>query len=169
MRLACIAIGLFVAGFMVHWITWRIRIPRRQTATILAIMLATLPAGLLAMAILPVLQASAPCWPWEILHVAEFHIAMTLGYVVAYSALEQRSPSMTLLAYVADAGAAGRTGEQLAALLRAQRPVESRLENLLRDGWVDEAEGVYCLTGKGRRWARVFLQWQRLLRMEKGG
>jgi hypothetical protein len=169
MRLACVAIGLFCAGFLAHWIVWRIRVPRRQSATILLIMLLALPVGLATVAIVPALYPYAPRWPWEVLHLAEFHIAMTLAYIVAYSALEQRSPSMTILSHVARVGTAGRTREELEELLRSNRPVEVRFESLVRDGLMHEVDGSYHLTTKGRRWAWLFLQWRQLLKLEKGG
>ena len=49
MRVLCIALTIFAAGFMVHWICWRVRIPRRQTAALLAIFGLTIAAGLIAL------------------------------------------------------------------------------------------------------------------------
>lgn len=169
MRIASVAIGLFCAAFLVHWLVWRIHIPRRQSASILLILLAMLPVGLAALAFVPAGQAWAPQGFWEYLHVAIFHVAMTLAYVVAYSALEDRSPSMTILVHVANAKGAGRTREELVAILQGRRPVERRFEALIRDKMVDEVDGVYQLTSKGKQWAWVFLQWRRLLKMDKGG
>ena len=57
---------------------------------------------------------------WQAIHVAVFHTACTLAYIVAYSALEHRSPSMTLLVAVADAAAAGCSPDELRGLLRRQ-------------------------------------------------
>ena len=72
------------------------------------ILLATLPAGLAAVGLLPSLKTFfGPLGFWQCLHVAIFHVAMSLAYVVVYYGLEERSPSMTILAYVADAGQQG--------------------------------------------------------------
>jgi hypothetical protein len=169
MRIAAVAIGLFGVSFFVHWTVWRIHMPRRHTAAILLIMLSMLPVGLLVLAFVPAVQTWAPQGVWEYLHVAMFHVAMTLAYVVAYSALEDRSPSMTLLAYVADAKTAGRTREELFAVLQRRRPVEGRIEAMLRDNMVVETDGVYRLTPKGRQWAWVFRQWRLWLKMDQGG
>ncbi|MEN6494376.1 MAG: hypothetical protein ABFD16_08795 [Thermoguttaceae bacterium] len=169
MRIASVAIGLFCAAFLVHWLVWRIHVPRRQSAAILLILLAMLPLGLAVMAFVPPGQAWTPRGVWEYLHVAIFHVAMTLAYVVAYSALEDRSPSMTILVHVANAKGAGRTREELVAILKGRRPVERRFEALVRDNMVEEVDGVYRLTSKGKQWAWTFLQWRRLLKMDKGG
>ncbi len=169
MKIAGLAFGLFLAAFLLHWIIWRIRIPQRQTAALLVILLGALPVGLAAVLLLPALQFLAPLGFWEVMHVAEFHVALSLAYIVAYSALEGRSPSMALLVYVADSRGQGRTRAELEALLRSQRPVESRLEAMLRDDMVSESGGVYRLTAKGWAWARSLGAAREFLKMEKGG
>lgn len=167
MRLLTIAIGLSATAFLAHWLLWRVRIPTRQTAALLAIFLATLIIGL----------ASSPWWPlawrftsvWEVLHVAIFHVAAMLAYVVAYSALEERSPSMTILSRVADAGSRGQSREDLQAMLVNISPVEIRLAAMVRDGMVRDEAGMIRLTNKGWAWASTFSTWRRLLRFQLGG
>ena len=63
-------------------------------------------------------------------------MALSLAYIVAYTAIEGRSPSMALLVYVADARGQGRTREELESLLRGENPVAARLEAMLRDSMV---------------------------------
>ena len=167
MRVLAIALACSAAGFLVHWLVWRVRIPVRQTAWLLAIFSGTLAAAL----------ASSPWWPpawrfanvWEVLHVALFHVAAMLAYVVAYSAIEERSPSMTILSRVADAGGRGQSREELQAILVDVSPVEIRLAAMLRDGMLREEAGRLVLTAKGRAWAATFTTWRRILRFELGG
>jgi hypothetical protein len=166
-RILTIAISLSATGFAAHWLLWRVRIPARQTAALLAIFSATLLIGL----------ATAPWWPvawrftsaWEVLHVAIFHVAAMLAYVVAYSALEERSPSMTILSRVADSGSRGKSREELQAMLVNVSPVEIRLAAMVRDGMVRDDAGMIVLTGKGWAWANTFSTWRRLLRFRLGG
>jgi len=169
MKTAGLAVGLFLAAFLLHWIIWRITIPRRQSAALLVILLGTLPVGLAAVTYVPALRPLGPLSPWQCLHVAIFHVTMSLGYVVAYSALEERSPSMTLLTFVADAGTQGRTLHELKAVLASAQPVENRLRAMLRDHMVVETPTSYQLTAKGRIWAQVFSRWLRLMGMTRGG
>lgn len=167
MRVLTIALACSVAGFLIHWIVWRVRIPVRQTVWLLAIFSSVLAAAL----------ASSPWWPaacrfasaWEMLHVAIFHVATMLAYIVAYSAIEERSPSMTILSRVADSGDHGQSPEQLQAMLIDVSPVEIRLKAMLRDGMIDEESGGLVLTAKGRAWATTFAAWRRLMRFELGG
>ena len=169
MRIAALALILFLAAFVLHWIVWRIRVPRRQSAALLIILLATLPAGLALVTFVPVLQILRPHGFWEVVQVCIFHVAMTLAYVVAYSAIEGRSPSMTLLTYVADARGCGRTRAELQAALRGDDPVSLRLGALQGDHLIVQENSEYVLTAKGRAWSRCFGIFRNLLNMEKGG
>ena len=72
----------------------------------------------------------------------------SLAYVVAYSAIEGRSPSMALLVYVADARGQGRTRDELEGLLRGENPVSARLQAMLLDKMVVENGGCIMLTAK---------------------
>ncbi len=167
MRIAGLAFGLFLAALVLHWIVWRIRIPRRQTAALLLILLGVLPVGLAALVLAP--GRFGPLGFWEVLHISIFHVAFSLAYIVAYSAIEGRSPSMALLVHVAEARHKGRTRQELDAMLRGENPVAARLEAMLRDGMVVAAGGSYRLTAKGWAWARTLGGFRRLLGMEKGG
>jgi hypothetical protein len=98
-----------------------------------------------------------------------FHTACSLAYIVAYSALEHRSPSMTLLVAVADSGTAGCSHEELRGLLAGASPVEVRLDAMVHEGMVVRDGDGYRLAPKGRAWATVLTNWRRLLGMPPGG
>ncbi len=169
MRVAYLAFSLFSAAFIVHLIWWRIRIPRRQTATLLTIFLGVLAAGIAAMQVLFRYEGLALFSFWPCVHVAIFHVAMTLAYAVSYSAVEERSPSMTILTQVADSRERGRTHDELDRNVRGAVTVEGRLAAMIRDQMVSEEQGLLRLTGKGRAWATVLSSWRALLKLEKGG
>jgi len=169
MRIAGLAFGLFLAAFLLHWIIWRIRIPRRQTAALMLILLGALPAGLIAVTFVPALQDFGPRGLWEVFHVSTFHVALSLAYIVAYTAIEGRSPSMALLVYVADARGQGRTREELESVLRGENPVAARLQAMLLDKMVVQNGGLFVLTVKGWAWARGLGTFRKVLGMGKGG
>jgi len=154
----------------VHWLVWRIAIPRRQTRALLATFAIVLIVLFVVLLLVP---KSVPGWrptsAWEWLHVGTFYVAVTLAYVVVYSALEERSPSMTLLSYVASAPETGRSRRELEAVLGSASPVEIRLDALVRDRMVDEQQGFCRLTDKGSRWAATFEGARRFLGFGKGG
>jgi hypothetical protein len=129
----------------------------------------SLVAGLLLAPLLGDLDPYRPHNIWQLLHVAVFHTAMTLAYIVAYSALEERSPSMTLLTHVADASERGRTRDELYAVLGGMTPIESRLAAMTRDKMIVVEGDTYVVSPKGRVWAVTFGSWRRFIRLRKGG
>jgi hypothetical protein len=169
MRVAGVAFGLFALAFALHWLWWRVRVPKRQSAAIMLLFFGVLAAGLGALHVVPGLKDRGPWGLWPSLHIAIFHTAVTLAYVVAYSILEERSPSMTLLVHVADAGSRGRSRDELLAVMSGFTPVETRLTAMVRDGMIAPDGDGYLLTPKGRVWAVTFGTWHRLIRLQKGG
>lgn len=169
MRLNCLAFGLLAIAFALHLVWWRIRVPRRQTAVLLGIFGGTLVFGLSCVSVMPALVSWRPDGWLQFLHVAECFVAFTLAYVVAYSAIEERSPSMTLLTYVHAAGDRGRTEEELRAVLAGMSPIGKRLQAMIRDGMLSMDGFRYRITGKGRGWARLFGTWRRMAGLSKGG
>lgn len=169
MRPTCLAFTLLAIAFVIHLAWWRIRMPRRHTLVLMAVFFGTLLAGLACVCQVPGLVAWRPHDWLEMLHVAEFYVAMTLAYVVAYSAIEERSPSMTLLTYVSAAGDRGRSEAEMRALLAGVMPVDRRLKAMIRDGMLRLDGRTFRISGKGRGWARLFGTWRRLAGLPKGG
>lgn len=169
MNLACFSLTLFAAAFALHWLVWRVRLPRRQTAVLLGILFGTLFLGLFLASAIPALKPWSPAGSWQMLHVALFHTSFSLAYVIAYSALEERSPSMTLLLATANAEPHGLSRGEMYALLSRLSPLDSRLKAMVRDRMI-EFDGVgYRITGKGAAWAYVLGTWRRLAGLPKGG
>jgi hypothetical protein len=168
MSTAILAVGVFATAFLLHLAWWRVALPRRQTAVLLAVFFGVLIAWLAVSHFLPGRWFAAADL-WQAIHVAIFHTACALAYVVAYSALEHRSPSMTLLVAVADSGAAGCSLEELRGLLAGVNPVEVRLAAMVHEGMVTREGDDYRLAPKGRAWATVLSNWRRLLGMPPGG
>jgi hypothetical protein len=169
MRVAEAAGCLFVIAFAVHWLWWRIRIPRRQTATILLIFLGLLPLYLAALVWIRPLQALGPWSFWPCLHIAICQIAGALGYAVFYSVFEATSPTLRALLYVAAAGPDGRAREELMRMIRGATSMQIKLDAMVRDKMLAESGGSYHLTGKGVGWAKTFARGRRWLGLGKGG
>lgn len=168
MTTAFLAVGVLAVAFVLHLVWWRIALPRRQTAMLLAVFFGVLGAWLAVSHFLPGRWFTAAD-RWQAIHVAIVHTACALAYIVAYSALEHRSPSMTLLVAVADSGAAGCSPEELRGLLAGASPVEVRLDAMVHEGMVTRDGDGYRLAPKGLAWATVLSNWRRLLGMPPGG
>lgn len=165
---AILAVGVFATAFLLHLVWWRIALPRRQTAMLLIIFFGVLVAWLAVSHTMPGRWWTAAD-RWQAIHVAVFHTACALAYIVAYSALEHRSPSMTLLVAVADAAAAGCSPDELRGLLLGASPVEVRLDAMVHEGMVTRDGDGYRLAPKGRAWAAVLSAWRQVLGMPRGG
>lgn len=169
MTLSCLAFALVAGAFLLHVIWWRVAMPRRQTAALLALFFATLVLGLVLVALAPPLAPWRPRGVWQLLQVVLFHTAATLAYVIAYSAIEERSPSMTVLLAIDGAEPRGLSAEDLLALLAGISPLESRLTAMLRDHMIVADGARYHLTPKGYAWARTLGSWRCLIGLPKGG
>ena len=161
--------GLFIATFAVHWLVWRVWLPRRPTRTLLLIFLAALPISFVAAPFVPVLAPWLPQGVWEYVHVAIFHIALSLAYVVVNSALQNDSPSCMLVTFVAESAKEGRSRDDIIAIFDDRFLIIPRLTAMVTGGLVAETSGVYRLTDKGVRWITFFVQCRRLFRVSKGG
>lgn len=169
MHVAGFAALLLLTTFLLHVAIWRVRLPKAHTRALLVLFFGTLP---LALAINTLLPAG---WPlrltgfWEHAHVCLFHIAMSLAYIEFYTAIEEESPSLTLLLFVEQAGDAGRDEGELLGLIDDQFIVGGRLRALVRAGVVAQSSGRYRLTASGRAWARFFQFTRWLYRLQLGG
>ena len=127
--------------FAVHLVWWRVALPRRQRATLLGLFLigglALAPVvafllGWLGFGDLSVVQS---------LNVGLAVVAFALAYVVTYSALEADSPTLSLVRYIAAAGAGGVREEELCEFMASRPFVGARLSALVDEGMVHEREG----------------------------
>jgi len=168
MRTFLFALGLLAFAFAVHWSVWRVRIPKRQTLALLVIFFSVLFLGLLASQVTQGLPWT-PSGLVEVLHVALFHTAVTLSYIVLYSAIEEDSPTLKLVRFVEQAGDEGRHPDELYGVITDELIVGSRLDAMTRDGMITK-DGEMCrLTPKGRGTAQLFRTTATLMGLRKGG
>lgn len=168
MRVALFAVTLFLAAFFVHWLLWHIRLPKRHTATLLVVFMGSLAVAI----VLGAWVGDDAFWPqgfWEWAQVAVFHVAVSLAYIVLYSGLEENSPSLTIYAFVAEAGGQGRVVDDVYGIITDDMFIHSRMRAMVRDGLLCERDGAFHLTPKGVVWARVFGVARSILSMNKGG
>ncbi len=168
-----ISAGTVLAAFAIHLVAWRVRVPERQTRAVLAIFFGTLATALL---LLPVLAASWPALRIPVpvpmpsyLSISGFVTAVTLAYMITYSAVEVDSPSLVMVLAIDRAGPGGLPESEFDQGMSDALLVEPRIRDLLRDGLIREEDGLYRLTPKGVRMARLFIRHRWLLGAGKGG
>lgn len=154
---------LFGIAFLLHIVVWKIRLPQRQFLTLLVIF------GVVFLGWLCVL-AARPLPFWDTLHTALFYISTSLCYVVLYSAFNLDSPTLSLMRFIAETRAEGRSAAEVTAFL-ARRPfVKGRLGQLLTSAAVREENGRYVMAGKGSPGFRFILGYRKLYgSIPKGG
>jgi hypothetical protein len=166
--------GSFLFAFLLHLAVWRIRLPERQTKTLLLIMFAVLGAGLLFLKVFGPGAAVLCGWPVPVtagdyLHLALLNISLIFSYMITYSALEADSPSLVIALTVAAAGPAGIPEADLSGFVNDDRLVKPRIKDLLLDRMAYLENGKYYLTPKGRIFAVLFITYRSLLGRGKGG
>src|SRR5205823_11232357 len=134
--IAIFAFALFAAAWLVHLIVWHVSLPKRHTLALLVVLIGSLPLVLVAARFVPILTDWRPNGWLQCAHVALFHVAMSLAYVVCYSAIEERSPTMTMLSSVAAANGNGRTPEELVSAVARVVSIDGRLAAMTRDGMI---------------------------------
>jgi hypothetical protein len=143
-------------ALFVHLGWWRLRVPKSQTPALLLIFLGALPLAAILRALVPATEGVMPASLEEWLYVTVVYVPVSLAYIATYSAVEEDSPSLRIVRYVADAGSAGRSRDDLSNILNDQVLLGSRLQAMVRDGLVLERDGFYALTDRGRALARAF-------------
>lgn len=164
--------GLALAGlaFVIHLIVWRIRVPKRQTKTLLQIFFAVLILGLLVLQNTPSALGFSPLDSFaEYLHISLFFISITLAYMITYSALEADSPSLVMIMTIARAGSDGLSKEAFEHSMNDDLLVKPRIRDLILDQMAYLEGDKYRVTVKGALFARIFIFYRKLLNAPKGG
>ena len=166
--------GSFLFSFFIHLAVWRIKLPKRQTKTLLLLMFSVLGAALLLLraygAHLALLSGLAvPVSVGDYLHLALLNISLILSYMITYSALEADSPSLVMVMTVAGAGPEGITKSDFKYFVNDDKLVKPRIKDLVLDKMAWLESGRYRLTPKGRMLARLFIFYRALLGRGVGG
>lgn len=160
-------IGLLFLSFCAQLVLWCIFIPRRQIRALLVLFFLTplTVIGVLKITGTPIVLATLSAA--EIVRLAIFYVSCSLTYIVLYSAIEQQSPTLAIVSYVAkrphctDADLVDRFGKG--------QELSHRIELLTRSEFVRDEGRRYRLSPAGRRFATLFDAANRLFGIESGG
>ena len=160
-------------GFLLHVIVWKIYLPKYQTKVLLQILFGTLIVGLgilLTKLEIEVFGIKVPKNTIEYFHVFLFVTALSLSYMITYSALEADSPSLVMIMSIADAGEKGLDRATLQVNLDDDILIKPRVMDLILNKMAyTDGEKIY-LTSKGVIFAQVFTSYRNLIGLEiKGG
>lgn len=166
---ALLALVLLVATQLV---VWRLRRPGHYTA-LSVLSLIVLLVSLAAIRLLqtgplgpvPFLPATGLDY-WNFLML---HGAVTVAYMVTYSAVQADSPTMLMLLLIEAAGSKGATAPELMGALTDDVLINPRLDDLLIGRLASLHGGRYVITSNGSVLARIYIAYRALLKMGKGG
>lgn len=165
---------ILMLAFLLHVVVWHAALPTRHTRALLLIAVCAFTSSLALRLFTPHSHVwtslSFPGTVAEWLETGLFVAAVTLAYVVTYSAVEEDSPSMRIVKWVAQESAIGVEPATLEAVFATDDVLLARIDNLIRDGLLRRDGELLALTTKGERLTKLFAFYRALLRLQtKGG
>ena len=160
-------IGLLFLAFCAQLVLWRIFVPGRQIRALLVVF------TLVPLVVFGVLQVTgtpeglATLSAAEIVRLVIFYVSCALAYIVLYSAIEEQSPTLAIVSYVA--GRSRCTGADLVDRFGKGHELSQRIELLARSEFVTYEGSRYRLAPVGHRFAKLFDAANRLFGLETGG
>jgi hypothetical protein len=151
--------ALFAFAWVLHVLWWRVSLPRHQMGALLGVFaLAPVLAGALWLAFgrpaLVMLQ--------DLPGIGMFYLGGLGCYLIAYTGVEETSPSLAAMQALQDAGPAGCSPEELSSVITDSNFVKPRIDALKRDGMLAAADGGFVLTPRGKQAARMSLLLSRI-------
>lgn len=164
---------VFAFSLALHVCLWRIRVPKRQTKTLLMLFFGVLAAGSGILGLYPeqicIFNLRPPVSAVDYVQIWLYVGSLILAYMITYSAVEADSPSLSIILLIHAAGPSGLATEQIEKQLDDKILVEPRIRDLLIDEMAEEDRGCYRLKTKGILMARLFSAYRRIMGVGKGG
>lgn len=165
MRLFLTGLLLLLLAFFVHIVAWRVRLPRRSIRALLCIFAAT------PLVVVPIYFAIEPAFTdaSDAVRILLFYVSCALVYVVLYSAIESKSPSLAIVSYLASCGSAGCVEADFAGHVTDDEGISTRIAAMTAVQMIVVSDGQCTLTPAGRRWAKLFEFASTIFRLPLGG
>jgi len=165
-------IFLFLVGFIVHVVLWRVWRPVNTTATIILVFVVSVSIVWFALSIFNLFQGLTDVLPQEPIHnILSLLLAFSfaLSYIMTYPALENDSPTLKLVYLIAQKRRIGITEEELSRSFSNKNAVESSIIEMISEGLVRTKGQSIRLTERGHRLATIYRKWRVILGAEMGG
>lgn len=160
---------LLVSAWVTHLIWWRRKLPKHQTTALLVVFTSFLLVGLVINGLLND-RLTIIKNHWEMVLFILFYIPVAFMYISLYSLIEENSPSLLLIDYVAKAGKEGRDEKELLAFMcpRSEELLDRRLAILVRDNLIHKTDGLITLSKKGKWWGRILSLGSKIINLPVG-
>ena len=167
MRLFLAGLVLLLFAFLLHVIAWRVRPPRRSIRALLCIFAAT------PLVVVPIYFVIEPSPAFadasDAVRIVLFYVSCSLVYVILYSAIESKSPSLAIVSYVASCGSVGCAEADFADHMIDDEGINTRIAAMKAAQLIVVGDGQCTLTPPGRRWGELFEFASTVFRLPLGG
>ena len=167
MIVAAYALALFLTAFFIQLCWWRLKVPRRQLATLAALFIAVDVAGCAVFAVFGIGPAAQGATFLLLTFVLSASTAVT--YVILFTALEADSPSLTILGIISKAGERGISRTDLMQAMARHDYVQERIQQMINDGMVHSTPTGLRLAGQGLLLTSAVLLYRRFLGLSHVG
>ncbi len=134
-----IGIASFFIALLLHILVWRLIPGLASMRTLFRIFVVILTLFIVTAYSLGLLDI------YELLYAATLYSAMMLTYLLTYIGVEYDSPTLSLVNTIQAAGPSGIEESALQDFIRQRPFVRSRLDQLYRDGFVHNKQGMLLL------------------------
>lgn len=169
MKIFFIGCFLFCFAILFHLVIWKIRLPKKQLASLLKVFCAIFISwiSLSIIFIFNMISFKFTLRLSEILHISLFYISLSLSYVIAYSTIEADSPSLRINMILAEKGEKGIGKQELLKALNMEQFFASRIGRLVDDKMIKEIEGKYEIDTKGVVLMNIILYYRKILNISE--
>lgn len=164
---------LFLTALLIHFLVWKMHIPKKQTAALLYIFFSTLIIGIVIFNNfknqLIIYGIFAPRILYEYIYVSILYLFLTLDYIITYTGIEADVPSVSIVMRVAHSYRRGLSRADIEEGVNENILIKPRIRDLIRDKMAYLDKDRYRLTTKGVLFIRIFIFYRNLLGLGKGG
>lgn len=158
---------LLAIAFALHLIWWRLKVPRRQPLALLVLFPTVAVCGFAAIYATSLFPGELPL-PRLLLAVLLFG-SVGVVYLILFSAMQEDSPSLTLIRLISEAGPRGIHRHELLQAAKGHSYVKARIDMMISDGMaVETATGLH-LASQGLWLSSVVLFYRKLLARKNVG
>jgi hypothetical protein len=158
---------LLAVAFAVHLIWWRLKVPRRQPLALLVLFLTVALCGFATIYAADLFAGELPL-PRLLLAVLLFG-SIGVVYLILFSAMEEDSPSLTLIRLISEAGPRGIHRAQLLKAVEGHSYIKVRIDMMISDGMAVETATGLRLASQGLWLSSLVLFYRKMLARTKVG
>ncbi len=159
---------MFILGYGCHWLVWQVKVPQRQSLSLIGIFLAVLPAYFLVTRIFPS-PFSLPPHAVEFTYVLLIYFSAAFVYCSSFPGIEFESTYFKMLRVLERAAENGIGKEAFSGVISNENAIEGRLISLVIGGFVCRRGENLSLTEKGKLALHVMLLPRRWMGSAKRG